>query len=183
MCITALRTYAALLPFFDVETETCNDLPQLCGHARLLQQAAIDDELHGLEACAAEDLSEEAWIQHQIARFRRKRELWSKLRRRVYLVGVLDPDGSPCGSLEASGKALADHWSEVFKATPVDRELWGEIIGFVSPVHDLGITPTWFLTRPSFHNMLLARRNIAPGPGGVPYSCWQGSDALDILHD
>eukprot|EP00959_Pyramimonas_sp_CCMP1952_P090699 1898863-Pyramimonas_sp.AAC.1 len=37
MCIAAFRTYPDPLPFFDVETETCNDLPQLYERARTFQ--------------------------------------------------------------------------------------------------------------------------------------------------
>eukprot|EP00959_Pyramimonas_sp_CCMP1952_P455499 9471644-Pyramimonas_sp.AAC.1 len=120
MCITALRTYPDLLPFFDVETETCNDLPQLCEHARALQEATIQETLNGLETLVAKSLEEEAWIQRQAGRWRRKKEMWSKLRRRVFLLGVLNEDGEPCRSIDESGAALAAHWGQVFKHVPED---------------------------------------------------------------
>ena len=71
-------------------------------------QALTDYETE-LEATSAAE--EHTNIAQQRQALQARRQLWRLERRRVNLIGIINPDGTIAADDEAAAKALAEHWS------------------------------------------------------------------------
>ena len=114
------------------------------------------------------------------ARLRRREDLWRQFRKRTFLGTVLDPNGAPCSSPEASAGALRDHWSSVFKAPEVNRELWDEVSPFIQ-VLEGPLNIDWKLDYDVWYELLRKRSHSMPGIDGIPYGVWKNPPASRIL--
>lgn len=103
------------------------------------------------------------------ARFSRRMAAWSPSRRRLTSLVVLDGDGHPCPTVEASGRSLAAHWGPVFDvgrdvdATAAER--------FLQHAAALDAAPQP-LEYDAFCTALTAAPHSAPGPDGITYGYW-----------
>ena len=85
-------------------------------------------------------------------------------------------------------RTLQAHWSEVFRARGIDRELLGRWIRedveerYTLNQQQLTMLSV-FVTRKDFETALKRSNNSCPGPDGIPYAAWRklGPQAVDVL--
>eukprot|EP00959_Pyramimonas_sp_CCMP1952_P171845 3590680-Pyramimonas_sp.AAC.1 len=106
-----------------------------------------------------------------------------KLRRRVHLSGVLADDGPPCTTVEESGNVLARYWEGVFAAKEEDMSGREEFLEHCQSVRPLREVVQWRIERYDFIRAIRAKPTTAPGPDGIPCSCWQTDPVANLLYD
>eukprot|EP00959_Pyramimonas_sp_CCMP1952_P418002 8757656-Pyramimonas_sp.AAC.1 len=173
----AVTCYPRLRVHFNADLTECVHLDGLCQHVRSLFLQILKDEeddisKSDLDADRKRDLS---------ARNQRRKELWTKFRRRTYLSAVYDDQGSPLTSSEASAAALRDYWRDVFKAPSVDPSLWDEINPFIQVLSG-PLDCDWLLPYHIWFELITKRHHSMPGPDGIPYAVWKNENASRILY-
>ena len=112
---------------------------------------------------------------------RRRASAWASSRRRTSTFTILDRDGAPATSTAHSTQLLAEHWGEVFAATPCCRVAQQRILQHVVLAPE---DINWRLSRDQFIEVAERCSDSAPGPDGIPYSAWVRSDPrfIDCVH-
>ena len=80
------------------------------------------------------------------------------------------PDGSVTSDPAQMSAVLGGHWGEVFNQTECKED---DVSRFVNKYSTQFPNVNWDLSEDQFLDMLGQTGNSAPGPDGIPYSCWR----------
>lgn len=117
------------------------------------------------------------------ARFHRKLASWSPKRRVIQTMLVVSEDGAPYPTGEEQASALSDHWSRQFSETRrIDRIAAEGKLRYWSTLQSEELRP---LDYAGFSALFDHLPHAAPGPDGLPYTCWSaaGERVRRVLFD
>ena len=100
------------------------------------------------------------------------RQLWSPIRPRVGLGGVLDGGGAPTGSVEEGCRELHRHWQAVFSSKEADERYWKLFERFITPMPG---GPQFLISEEQCVSAGKEKRDSAAGPDGIPYGAWSAA--------
>ena len=117
-----------------------------------------------------------AWTQteHALAKCRLGLRAWRAKKPTLCLHAVTDEDGHPLENEDESGRRLCDYWSTIFQARAEGprHHQYENILRHVQKAPD---DIRWVIDNNEFDELMVTKKESAPGPDGIPYSFFAGS--------
>ena len=118
----------------------------------------------------------------RMAQINRHLQLWSPFQRKAVNVGIIRMDGSVATDPQNKAIELRNYWGKTFERKKINRKLVQIFADNFCPPIDF--SNTHLPTERDIMEFLKRTKHSAPGPDGIPYSCWlaAGEQGARILH-
>ena len=132
---------------------------------------------------AARSKNLKAQAARRASRLQRLARSWAPWDRQHQITAIIDEHGSHIDDMVGMAQSLGSHWAEVFKCKPTCARSAANILTQHPTNIDLSNCPN--ITSRMIENTIARTRDSAPGPDGLPASCWRhaGAAAVTTLYE
>jgi hypothetical protein len=158
------------------------------GLLKCIQKAALAVECER----EAQELLEHFVSDIKVKNIQKRKRVWTKTRRRISIATIRSAEGRPPDGWDGSIANIQVHWQPIFGGRPRGSEAdisrtMGAMDKFLqaAPQGDSIGDNDVILSFEQFSLIIAKLKYSAPGPDGIPYTCWRsaGATGAKILYD